>query len=321
MDYSLWKQFPTLETKLKNTQKIMIDQINIDNRKFKKGIDNLINGNGKMIRAALLLLFSEYGNNNDELTFEKAAASIEIIHLASLVHDDVIDESDLRRTAETLNKRFGQREAIYLGDYLFTQYFKLLIDYAPNKSNLTFSIDHMQAILDGELHQSLSKNDVKRSVADYFKAINGKTSALFVNSAAEGAVLGGADGETIKLAEQIGSKLGDAFQIRDDLLDFNPTYETGKPELEDVTEGIYTLPIIYALQTNYKKELTKLLKKDQLDLADLSKIQNIIEISGGLAKAKQTLTDTLNECLVLIDSLPTSDAKPVLKTIVAKLFK
>lgn len=321
MDYSLWKQFPTLENKLKTTQKIMINQINIDNRKFKKGIDDLINGNGKMIRAALLLLFSEFGTYDDELLFEKAAASIEIIHLASLVHDDVIDESDLRRTAKTLNQRFGQHEAIYLGDYLFTQYFKLLIEYAPDKENLNFNIELIQSILDGELHQSLSKDNLKRSETDYFKAINGKTSALFINSAAEGAILGKADESIIKLAEQIGSKLGDAFQIRDDLLDFNPTYTTGKPKLEDVTEGIYTLPIIYTLETNYKKELSKLLKKDQLNSADLQKIQNIIELSGGLARAQQTLVQTLNECTQLINTLPDGNAKLTLNMIVAQLFE
>lgn len=321
MDYSLWKQFPTLENKLKITQEIMINQINLDNHKFKKGIDDLINGNGKMLRAALLLIFSEYGNNHDELIFEKAAASIEIIHLASLVHDDVIDESDLRRTARTLNSRFGQHEAIYLGDYLFTQYFKLLIDYAPDKANLNFNIKLIQSILDGELHQSTSKNNLRRSETDYFKAINGKTSALFINSAAEGAILGGANPSIIKLAEQIGSKIGDAFQIRDDLLDFNPTYVTGKPKLEDVTEGIYTLPIIYALETNYQKELKKLLKKDQLDLADLHKIQNIIELSGGLSRAQQTLTNTLNDCFELVNKLPDGNSKSTLNTIIEKIFK
>lgn len=321
MDYSLWKQFPNLENKLKKTQKIMINQINIDNSKFKKGIDDLINGNGKMIRAALLLLFSEYGPNNNDLIFERAAASIEIIHLASLVHDDVIDESDLRRAAKTLNKKFGQHEAIYLGDYLFTRYFKLLIEYAPDKNNLNFNIELIQSILDGELHQSLSKDNLKRSETDYFKAINGKTSALFINSAAEGAILGGADETTVKLAEQIGSKLGDAFQIRDDLLDFNPTYKTGKPKLEDVTEGIYTLPIIYALRTSYKEELLKILKKDQLDSADLQKIQIIIETSGGLKQAQQKLEKTLKECKHLIDKLPDGISKNTLNMIIEKLFK
>lgn len=123
------------------------------------------------------------------------------------------------------------------------------------------------------------------------------------------------------MAEQIGSKLGDAFQIRDDLLDFNPTYKTGKPKLEDVTEGIYTLPIIYALRTSYKEELLKILKKDQLDSADLQKIQIIIETSGGLKQAQQKLEKTLKECKHLIDKLPDGISKNTLNMIIEKLFK
>ncbi|ANZ58400.1 trans-hexaprenyltranstransferase [Fructilactobacillus lindneri] len=321
MDLSLWENFTSLKEKLTETEIIMDNQIKVNIPEFNDGIKNLIDGNGKMLRSALLLLAANLGTKPDiDQQYEKAAASIEIIHLASLVHDDVIDESDLRRGKETLNFNFGIHNAVYLGDYLFTQYFELLLKYAPNFENLKYNVKVMEDLLAGELNQSVERYDVNRTENQYFKAIKGKTAELFRISMGEGAILSGGVQHQIALLEKIGLQIGMAFQIRDDLRDFEPDVETSKPTLNDVQSGIYTLPVIHALTTSYEEELEILLKKDQLNSADLEKVINIIEKSGGIDYARKVLQNFLDEAFSLLREIPDSSERTELEKVIHQLF-
>ncbi|UQS84897.1 polyprenyl synthetase family protein [Apilactobacillus apisilvae] len=323
MDLRLWKQRPELEKRLKAIEQIMKQQVQIDDDDFKKSINDLINGSGKMLRAAFLMLFTEFGTKKDEDNyFEKVAASVELIHLASLVHDDVIDKSDLRRGVKSLNYNFGERTSIYLGDYLFVKYFNLVLDTLPGKAEIKYNITGIEGIVNGELRQNETKFDLNRSEQQYLAAVQGKTAELFKIAAGNGAIIAEADEQTIKFSEQIGSEFGIAFQLRDDLIDFEDNKEdAGKPILNDILDGIYTLPVIYAMQTNYKDELTSILnKKDQLKRADLIRVKAIVKESGSLDKTHAKM-DAYNQSIEnMIEQLPNNNARKVLAKLVTKLF-
>ncbi|KRK58148.1 polyprenyl synthetase family protein [Fructilactobacillus fructivorans] len=322
MKTTIWNKFPDLEKELEQVQSIITDEIQVPEANFEQGIEQLVTGNGKMLRAALVLISGHFGKVTvDRQKLLKAAASIEVIHLASLVHDDVIDQSDLRRGESTLNSQFGQREAIYLGDYLFTKYFEMLLDYAPSFDNLRYNVESMKDVLFGELAQDVSKFDLDRSEQDYFDSIQGKTAELFKVAMGEGAILSQADQSTIQVAEKIGLNFGMAFQIRDDLLDFEPVIETEKPTLHDASEGVYTLPVIEALKTADAPQLKKILKKDQLDKADLKQIVEIVSDSGGMKAARQIYDQYLDDAFHLIAKLPQSESTVILKTIISELFQ
>ncbi|TPR26202.1 polyprenyl synthetase family protein [Apilactobacillus micheneri] len=323
MDLRLWKQRPELEQRLKTIENIMKQQVQINDDDFKKSINELINGSGKMLRAAFLMLFTEFGTQKDEDNyFEKVAASVELIHLASLVHDDVIDKSDLRRGVTSLNYNFGERTSIYLGDYLFVKYFHLVLDTLPSKEDIKYNVSGIEGIIDGELRQNETKFDPKRNEEQYLAAVQGKTADLFKIAAGNGAIISKADDNIIKLSEQIGSEFGIAFQLRDDLIDFEDTEEeAGKPILNDILDGVYTLPVIYAMQTSYHDELLAILnKKDQLKRADLIKVKAIVKESGSLDKTHAKMDAYHQSIEKMIDQLPNNSARKVLLKLVNKLF-
>lgn len=323
MDLRLWKKRPELEKRLKIIENIMKQQVQINDDDFKKSINDLINGSGKMLRAAFLMLFTEFGKQKDENDyFEKVAASVELIHLASLVHDDVIDKSDLRRGVTSLNYNFGERTSIYLGDYLFVKYFHLVLDTLPNKKDIKYNVSGIEGIIDGELRQNETKFNPKRNEEQYLTAVQGKTADLFKIAAGNGAIISKADNNVIKLSEQIGSEFGIAFQLRDDLIDFEDTEEeAGKPILNDILDGVYTLPIIYAMQTSYHDELFAILnKKDQLKRADLIKVKAIVKESGSLDKTHAKMDEYHQSIEKMINQLPDNNASKVLLKLVNRLF-
>ncbi|GLB46066.1 geranylgeranyl pyrophosphate synthase [Philodulcilactobacillus myokoensis] len=322
MDLRLWKKYPQLQHQLQTVQQIMIDQITVNSNLFKNGIDNLIDGNGKMVRSSLLLLFTNFGTQkNHDNYFEKVAASIELIHLASLVHDDVLDQSDLRRGVTTLNQDFGQRTAIYLGDFLFVKYFRLVLNAMPNIEQLKYNINGVGGILNGELQQNQTQYDLSRTKSQYLDSIKGKTAELFRIAAGNGAIISRADENTIQLIQKIGLQIGMAFQMRDDLIDFEDNAkQAGKPTLHDVLGGVYTLPIIYAMQTNDRDQLIATIKKDQLKPADLYQVKTMVENDGALAHAHQDLEERTWQIKKLIRKLPDNQARQIILDIVKMLF-
>ncbi|MFT9266926.1 polyprenyl synthetase family protein [Oenococcus sp.] len=227
---------------------------------YQDKVENMLKQNGKMLRATLANLFGRYGlhlsnglNRTTLADVHQGAAAIEVLHLATLVHDDVVDDADQRRGLTTLQHFFGNKDTIYLGDQLFTKYFQLLIAVSPSNDFIRYHADMMEKILSGELIQDRMRFNQNIQLADYYQAIQGKTAALFSLSAVSGLWLGSGiqhlqDAKTtFQAAYQFGENLGMAFQMIDDLQDLDMTAKTGKPKFEDLKEGVYTLPIILAL--------------------------------------------------------------------------
>jgi heptaprenyl diphosphate synthase len=201
---------------------------------------------GKGIRTKLLLIcaMDEFGLIPQSAI--EAAASLEIIHLATLVHDDIIDDSPLRRGIESIQSKFGKRQAVICGDYLFCLAFSTISKiYQPYTHLIPMYANAISKVCLGELNQFSNNNNTDISLFQYLKVISGKTASLFYIAAHSGSVLGGLDEKQSKHIAKFGSYLGMIFQILDDCKDYRFTqFEAEKPIENDLTSGVITLPLI-----------------------------------------------------------------------------
>ena len=207
----------------------------------------IINAGGKRLRPALVLLcagaLGYKGSRHHEL-----AAIIEFIHTATLLHDDVVDESDLRRGHETANALFGNAASVLVGDFLYSRSFQMMVELGDMRIMRVLS-DATNIIAEGEVLQLMNCHDADVDELRYLQVIRYKTAKLFEAASQLGAIIGGADPETERSLVDYGTHLGTAFQLIDDVLDYSGTEaETGKHLGDDLAEGKPTLPLIYVMQ-------------------------------------------------------------------------
>jgi len=255
-------------------------------------------GSGKSIRPALTLLAGKFYNYNLERLL-LMAASVELMHTATLVHDDAIDKSDVRRGKPTINKVFGEETAVLLGDYLFAKAGEAVADTKNPRAIKLFS-QTLAIISSGEINQFLSAFKLEQTRQDYFQRISSKTASLFSLAMESGAILSEAPEESVTILKDYGYNLGIAFQIVDDVLDFIGTKETlGKPVGSDLSQGTLTLPAMLLLEhypeDNPVKKLFKNGDKKNIEAAiELVRNSSIVEecykvASEYCAKACQNL--------------------------------
>ncbi|WEV42402.1 polyprenyl synthetase family protein [Bifidobacterium sp. ESL0682] len=220
---------------------------------YREDYRRLLDNHGKMIRASLVLLFS-YAVQPDKPKAAAnliitGAAAIEMLHLATLVHDDVLDNASVRRNQPTVQITRGNKAAIYLGDLILSRYMEIMATIAPDKDFIVEQAHTVNEIVAGDLLQESARHDIDVTKEYYERAIAGKTAALFRLAAITGVKLtiDSPSPETLEQAANFGEHLGIAFQILDDVEDFDVTHDTGKPKLEDIRDGIYTLPVILAI--------------------------------------------------------------------------
>ena len=207
----------------------------------------IVSAGGKRLRPMLVLLFSRALGFEQPARFE-LAATVEFIHTATLLHDDVVDESDLRRGRETANALFGNAASVLVGDFLYSRAFQMMVS-VDSMRVLEVLADATNVIAEGEVLQLLNMHDPDISVEDYLRVIRYKTAKLFEAASQLGAIIGGADPETERSLADYGTHLGTAFQLIDDVLDYSGTEaETGKHLGDDLAEGKPTLPLIYVMQ-------------------------------------------------------------------------
>jgi heptaprenyl diphosphate synthase len=226
---------------------------------YRQEYRELLANHGKMLRASLLLLFSYTRSDKPEPASPRVidgAKAIELMHLATLVHDDVLDNAPIRRHKPTVNAAHGNKTAIYLGDLVLSRYMEVVAYIAPDNEFIAKQARTMSEIVSGDLMQESTRHDAHITKAHYEQAINGKTAALFRAACTTGIELAAAELGTsapepaLQQAEAFGTQLGLAFQIADDIGDFEVTQNTGKPKFEDINDGIYTLPVILAREAD-----------------------------------------------------------------------
>ena len=256
---------------------------------LKETVKNTLIAGGKRIRPSLFLICAK--NENYDIDYlMPAAASIEIVHTASLIHDDIIDKSILRRGRRTIHNTYNKDTAKFVGDYLFTQSFSLLNSYS-----IAGIVEEMskaaQLLVKGEFDQLKTKKDFYQNEKIYFEKIFEKTSSLFKVSCALGGILSGSSQTDIKNMEKFGEYIGISFQINDDLIDIdinNSPDGVGKPVGNDIKQGDITLPFIYAFNDiSFRSRIKSLMLKDSLSDTDMQSILKLLTDTGAIAKTRE----------------------------------
>ncbi len=269
---------------------------NLDDTLGKVIASTLLAG-GKRIRPALFLICAKNKKYNIDYLLP-AAAGIEILHTASLIHDDIIDNSFLRRGKKTIHNVYDKDTARYAGDYLFTYAFYLLNSYSDNLIHKEMS-NTSQNLVMGEFDQLKTKSLLRQSEKVYLEKINEKTSSLFKLSCVLGGILSDSEESDIDNMRKFGGLLGMAFQINDDLIDINinkPADKIDKPIGNDIRQGNITLPIIYALRDEkINTEIKKLLEKEDFSEDDADMILKLINSSEVVGMVRQKVFYYLDE--------------------------
>lgn len=307
--HPMWAQFPHLQKDLEETLTRMENAIQLKNKEVETAILEMIQAGGKLLRPAYQILFAQFGQQADHEKTIALAAAIEMLHTATLIHDDIVDESDLRRKQPTIRAHFGNSTAVYAGDYLFVTCFKLMADYASSMKSLQMNSKSMEKILAGELGQMDKHYYAEVTIDEYLANISGKTAELFALSCGIGAMESGSTTAFAKKAGEIGHNIGMAFQILDDILDYTQTSTAiGKPVLEDVRQGIYSLPLLYALEEKALELKPLLAKKEHLTPEEAQQVFALVASSNGVKKAQALAADYTNQALRSLKKLPKEPA-------------
>lgn len=314
----IWDEYPDIKRDLGLVTSLMEKNIKCKDKKIEASIKELIFSGGKMLRPGLSLIASRFGNY-DENRSVAVAASLELLHMATLVHDDVIDDSNTRRGIETLQSKYGKDYAVYIGDYLFCVVFKLLSAHSTSLSSIQIDSRAMEKICLGEIDQMNSRFNLEVTTKQYLKRVSGKTAELFALSLLSGAKESGITDKVCKVFYEIGHNVGMAFQIMDDILDYTSDEETiGKPIYSDIIQGIYNLPLIYALNED-RNTFERLLKED-LSREDVVHIVKMVVKKGGVEKSRKLAEKYINKSYKLIEKLPDNPNKEVLKGLISKII-
>lgn len=314
----IWDRYPEIKKELLEIISLMDENAKCKDKVIENSIKELVHANGKMIRPAFTIIAAHFGNYKPEKV-RALSAVVELFHMATLVHDDVIDDAKLRRGRETIQSKYGKEYAVYIGDYLFCICFKILAQTASLQS-IQMDSRAMSRICLGEVEQLNSRFNIEVSVKNYLRRIAGKTAELFSLSLYIGAAECETGDKLAKAFHRIGHQIGMAFQIIDDILDYTGDEESiGKDNVKDIREGIYNLPLIYALEKK-PKDLITLLEKESYEEADLKEIVRLVHEYKGIEKARKLAKKYTEKAYKLINKLPENPYKEVLLEVVQMLL-
>ena len=266
----------------------------------------IISAGGKRIRPMLVLLFSNALGFTGPERFEMAA-TVEFIHTATLLHDDVVDESTLRRGRQTANALFGNAASVLVGDFVYSRAFQMMVS-VNNLRVLDVLADATNVIAEGEVLQLMNMHDADLSVDDYLRVIRFKTAKLFEASARLGAVLAGAGAQIEESCAAYGRSLGTAFQLIDDLLDYEgATAQLGKNAGDDLREGKPTLPLLLAMERGTAAE--RELIRHAIEHGEIARLPEIVEIvrrTGAIDATRDAARAEADKASLALNVLPAS---------------
>lgn len=276
----------------------------------------IINAGGKRIRPMLAVLFAKahgYQENGHPNSTHYLAAVIEFIHTATLLHDDVVDESSLRRGRKTANALFGNAASVLVGDFLYTRSFQMMVEL-KNRRIMDILAEATNIIAEGEVLQLLNMHNPDVTEERYLQVIRSKTAKLFEAATGLGALIAGADEQAIADAEEYGRSLGTAFQLIDDVLDYSGNaQDIGKNVGDDLREGKPTLPLIYLIK--HGTDLQRNLVRECIEKGDNSKFNEILSAineSGAIGYTKTQAIQARGQAIKALERLPESEFKNAL---------
>jgi len=280
-------------------------------------LNYILRRKGKQMRPLLVFLTAKLNGDISESAFV-AATFIELLHTASLVHDDVVDDANERRGALSINALWNSKIAVLVGDYMLSK--GMLISVEKNRFDMLEIVSEaVKSMSEGELLQLQKSRKLNIKEEDYFKIILSKTAALLSACTACGARSVSDDLETIQIMKEFGENIGIAFQIRDDILDYEGTGLTGKTVGNDIKERKITLPLIHALEqspSSKKKQILGIVKNRKKTKSEIAEVISFVSDYGGIEYAELKMNQYRDKALAILDSYPESDVKESLKEFV-----
>ena len=271
-------------------------------------LEHIRHRGGKRMRPLLILLIAKnYGGVNDVTL--RSAVGLELLHTASLVHDDVVDESKERRGQPSVNAVYNNKVAVLVGDYVLSTAL-LNISYTNNSDILRSIAELGRNLSNGEILQLSNIQNTEFSEDIYYDVIKMKTAALFESCCEVGTLSVNANERQIELAKEFGRNLGIIFQIRDDIFDYYDSKEIGKPTGNDMAEGKLTLPVLYALNSTHDSEMEEIarkVKRNDVTRYEIARLVDFTKNNGGIEYAERKMLELRQKCMEFIDSESVSE--------------
>ena len=302
MDYiSLIKQ--PIEQDLNHFVELFNESLTHSDGLLGSALSHIRQRGGKRMRPVLMMLTAKnYGQVSD--VTQNAAVGLELLHTASLVHDDVVDESGERRGQASVNASYDNKVAVLVGDYILSTAL-LRVSLTDNQKIIQLLAELGRTLAAGEILQlsNIQNQDISEDV--YYQIINNKTAALFEACSKIGALSAGASDEEVAEAAKFGQNIGMIFQIRDDIFDYFDSKEIGKPTGNDMAEGKLTLPVIYALNHTGMESMFNLARKVKAGTVNADEIAVLVEFTkqqGGIEYAEQKMDEIADSCRAYIEN-------------------
>lgn len=283
-----------------------------------EAVQHLFQAGGKRFRPLFTVLSASLGPDPDNNDVAIAGAVIELVHLATLYHDDVMDEAQVRRGADSANARWGNNIAILAGDYLFATASRLVSRLGPDAVRVI--ADTFAQLVTGQMRETRGAVEGADPVEHYLKVVYEKTACLIAASGRFGATFSGAGEEQIERLSRLGGIVGTVFQISDDIIDIDSDPdESGKVPGTDLREGVHTLPVLYALRGSGADgdRLRELLATPIDNDGDLAEALGLLRASEGMAEAKRTVHRFAADARAELDNLPDLPGRLALRNLVA----
>ena len=280
---------------------------------------HLIDAGGKRFRPLFTLLAAQVGPHPERDEVVTAAAVVELIHLATLYHDDVMDAATMRRGAESANSRWDNSIAILTGDFLFAHASRLVAELGPDAVRIV--AETFAELVTGQMRETRGPREADDPVDHYLRVIDEKTGSLIATSGRFGGMFARAAPEHVEALRRFGDLIGSAFQISDDIIDIaSPSGDSGKTPGTDLREGVHTLPVLYALRDagSYDggERLRDLLSRPLDDDGEVEEALSLLRAGDGLEQARQTVAGFAQQARTELDALPACPAVDALRTLV-----
>lgn len=310
------KSFNIIEPEIKQFEVIFRNAVKSNVPLLDRILKYIVKTKGKQLRPMFVMLSAKLCGEINERTF-RAASLVELLHTATLVHDDVVDESDERRGFFSIPALWKNKASVLIGDYLLAK--GLLLSLENNDFRiLAILSDAIQKMSEGELLQLEKSRLLNINEEDYFTIIRNKTASLLASACASGAYSATQDDVTTEKMRQFGEAVGIAFQIKDDLFDYG-TEDVGKPTGNDIREKKLTLPLIFTLEKvdkKTKRDLIYIIKNKHKSRSDIDTVIEQVKLSGGIQYTEEKMEQYKQIALDILASFPDSESKEALAELV-----
>ncbi len=297
-------------------EQMMEEELGRADELMSEAVKHLFMAGGKRFRPLFTVLAASLGPDPDSWQVTVAGAVVEMVHLATLYHDDVMDEAQVRRGASSANARWDNNIAILAGDYLFATASRLVSRLGPDAVRMI--ADTFAQLVTGQMRETRGVFDGIDEIDHYLKVVYEKTACLIATSGSFGATFSGAGADQVERLGRLGAIVGTAFQISDDIIDIDSEPdESGKLPGTDLREGVHTLPVLYALQeSGPNADRLRSLLAGPLDDDDIAEALALLRASGGIEKAKATVRDYADRAGVELAGLPDGPGRRALASLV-----